>query len=123
MSNNDTKIKTLLEKVEEQQAGLGTKPRAGWHTNGIFKYTDGNYFNLNTVNDFQILVKALSFLLKTESLASQAAAGSALFRACGRPRCGGVPFSGLPRQRIHESRVGGGLRCCRIVLGLEGARR
>jgi hypothetical protein len=73
MSAHDDKIKVLLEKVEEQKAGLGTKPKASWETNGIFKYTDGSYFNINTVKDPQRLVNALALLLEKESLQGQAA--------------------------------------------------
>jgi hypothetical protein len=64
MSVNDDKIKQLLVKVEEQKAGLGPKPRAHWETNGIFKYSDKSFFNLNTVQNFQQLVDALAFLLE-----------------------------------------------------------
>ena len=71
MSKHDDKIEVLLEKVEEQKNGLGTKPRAVWNTNGIFKYTDEAYFNLNTIkNDFQPFIDALSFLLTIEEIFS-----------------------------------------------------
>lgn len=73
MAKNDDKIKALLGKVEEQRAGLGTKPKAAWTTNGIFKYPDGKFFNINTVKDSRNFVEALSFLLEKESLMSQAA--------------------------------------------------
>lgn len=73
MSNNDEKIKQLLEKVEEQQAGLGKKPRGTWLTNGIFKYSNSNFFNLNTVQDFKVLIDALAFLLEKNLLQSSAA--------------------------------------------------
>lgn len=64
MSANDDKIKELLAKVEEQQSGLGKKPKAHWETNGIFKYDGNRFFNLNTITDSQQLVDALSFLLE-----------------------------------------------------------
>lgn len=73
MSKNDAKIKELLEKVEEQKANLGVKPRGSWITNGIFKYDDKNYFNLNTVQNFQGLVDALAFLLEKNLLQETAA--------------------------------------------------
>lgn len=73
MTKHDDKIKLLLAKVEEQQNNLGTKPKASWTTNGIFKYKDGNFFNLNTVRDAQPLVEALACLLEKESLHQQAA--------------------------------------------------
>lgn len=73
MSLHDDKIKTLLLKVEDQKNGLGTKPRASWNTNGIFKYRDGTFFNLNTVRDFQPLVEALASLLEKEIVHQEAA--------------------------------------------------
>lgn len=73
MSKNDAKIKELLEKVEDQKANLGTKPRGSWITNGIFKYDDKNYFNLNTVQNFQGLIDALAFLLEKSLLQETAA--------------------------------------------------
>lgn len=73
MTKHDDKIKVLLTKVEEQQSGLGTKPKASWNTNGIFKYKNGEFFNLNTVREAQPLVEALACLLEKESLNQQAA--------------------------------------------------
>jgi len=75
VSKNDEKIKLLMAKVEEQKASLGTKPRAKWNTNAVFKYPGGEFVNLNTVNegDFGKLVDAMSHLLTTESLRAQAA--------------------------------------------------
>ena len=73
MSKNDSKIKELLAKVEDQQTNLGVKPRADWRTNGIFKYDSGNFFNLNTVKNFQPLLDGLSFLLEKQMLQKQAA--------------------------------------------------
>jgi len=73
-TKHDDKIKALLSKVESQKAGLGTKPKASWTTNGIFKYHNSNdYFNLNTVKDTQILVNALATLLEKEQLQNLAA--------------------------------------------------
>lgn len=73
MSKNDDKIKALLNKVETQQKDLGTKPKAAWQTNGIFKYPDGRFFNLNTTQDTQTLVEALAILLEKQSCKKQAA--------------------------------------------------
>jgi len=74
VSKNDSKIKQLMAKVEEQKNALGTKPRAKWNTNAVFKYPNGDFVNLNTVNegDFGKLVDALSFLLTTESVRQKA---------------------------------------------------
>lgn len=74
MAKHDDKIKALLAKVAEQQDDLGTKPKALWSTNGIFKYKDGtSFFNLNTVKDTQVLVEALAYLLGEEQRIKQAA--------------------------------------------------
>jgi hypothetical protein len=75
VAKNDDKIKALMAKVEEQKAALGTKPRAKWNTNAVFKYPSGDYINLNTVNadNFGSLVDAMSFLLTTEGLRQTAA--------------------------------------------------
>jgi hypothetical protein len=72
MTKHDDKIRDLLARVEEQQAGLGTKPKAAWQTNAIFKYKDGSFFNLNTVKDPQPLVEALATLLERETLLQEA---------------------------------------------------
>jgi len=66
MSKNDGLIKELLEKVEEQKAGLGKKEKVAWQTNGIFKKDSNNWFNINTVTDFYSLAGALGFLIYQE---------------------------------------------------------
>ncbi len=73
MSKHDAKIKVLLAKVEEQQAGLGTKPKASWITNGLFKFRDSKFFNLNTVKDPQQLVDAVAHMLSAQADNTQAA--------------------------------------------------
>ena len=62
--NNDTRIKELLAKVEEQRKNLGEKPRAAWKTNGLFKGREGSGLNLNTVADKSTLVDALAVILE-----------------------------------------------------------
>jgi hypothetical protein len=64
--NNDAAIKSLLQKVEDQKTNLGSREKASLETNGIFKYSDGNFFNLNTVVDVAILARALAFLITQE---------------------------------------------------------
>lgn len=72
--SNDDKIKLLLAKVEEQQANLGTRPKAHYESNGSFQYKDGRgHFNLNTVTNFRVFVDALAFLLDSKGLQDQAA--------------------------------------------------
>lgn len=53
MAKNDEKIKALLTKVEEQQAALGTKPKANWTTTGIFKYDETRHININVVRGYR----------------------------------------------------------------------
>lgn len=80
-AKNDEKIKLLLEKAESQKAALGTKPRASWDTNAIFKYSvsstgspkEGQWFNINAIRDPQTFVEALAFLLERDHLHTQAA--------------------------------------------------
>ena len=71
---NDIVIKELLKKVEDKKADLGTKERASWRTNGIFKYVSGQgFFNLNTVTDATILIQALASLVVNEQCCNEAA--------------------------------------------------
>jgi hypothetical protein len=71
--NNDTRIKELLQKVDQQRKALGEKPKAAWRTNGIFKYREGQHININTVSDKLILVDALASLLETDASRKTAA--------------------------------------------------
>lgn len=70
---SDVKVTALLEKVETQKAALGTKPRATYHTNAIFKFPDGKHLNLNTVKNFSDLITALGFLLDAAGNRKEAA--------------------------------------------------
>ena len=67
MSKNDAVVKQLLDKVEEQRKGLGTRPRGTWVTNGVFKRDSQSCFNINTINntvtDFVRLAEALGWPL------------------------------------------------------------
>jgi hypothetical protein len=63
MSKNDSAIKELLQKVEEQKVSLGNKERVTWLTNGIFKKDASYFFNINTVTDPIVLATALGFLI------------------------------------------------------------
>lgn len=64
MTKNDIKINALLEKVEEQKAKLGPKPKATLVTNGVLAVR-GMTFNLNVCSIDQLVV-ALANLLRTE---------------------------------------------------------
>ena len=68
----DDKIKKLMAVVEDKRKALGKKPRASWNTNAVFRYNDSEYFNLNTVQDPMVLVKALAFLLNASSFLKDA---------------------------------------------------
>jgi len=70
--DNDAKIKELLKKVEDQRKALGTKPKAAWQTNGIFKYDGSKHFNLN-ITKADTLVNALAFLLEKQQTRFKAA--------------------------------------------------
>jgi hypothetical protein len=71
--SNDDKIKTLLDTIKKQREELGAKPKASWETNGIFKFSGSDHFNLNTVTDPEVLVRALAFLLEKQITTSEAA--------------------------------------------------
>ena len=67
MKKNDSKIKDLLAKVEEQEKEVTKKGRSTLITNGVFPKPDGKPdFNLNTVTDPNRLVVALAFLIRTK---------------------------------------------------------
>jgi len=73
MSNNDTKIKALLETIASKKEALGQKPRISYKTNGVFKYENNDFFNINTITEPQKLVEALSYLLVKQSFNDTAA--------------------------------------------------
>jgi len=60
-NKNDGKIKELILKVEEQKQALGSRPKFILKTNGIFKYDEKKFFNLNVAHE-KTLVEALAFL-------------------------------------------------------------
>lgn len=63
MAKNDDMIKQLMGKVAAQKESLGTKPKVSWKTNGVFKFNDKDYFNLNTISNPEQLVSALAYML------------------------------------------------------------
>jgi hypothetical protein len=71
MKKNDTVIKDLLAKVEQQKKDLGKKPRNVLSTNGLFKF-EGQSFNINTVSVRSDLVDFLAFLISKEKAYGQA---------------------------------------------------
>lgn len=73
MSNNDLKIKALLETINIKKNELGQKPRISYKTNGVFKFENNDFFNINTIVDTQRLVDALSYLLIRQEFNNSAA--------------------------------------------------
>jgi hypothetical protein len=63
MAKNDERIKQLMAEVEDRKEKLGAKPKATWLTNGVFKFSASEFFNLNTIQNSDKLVEALSFLI------------------------------------------------------------
>lgn len=72
MAKNDDMIKQLMAKVAVQKEALGAKPKVSWKTNGVFKFDDKEYFNINTVQSSEPLVRALAYLLQKSSMYSEA---------------------------------------------------
>jgi TPP-dependent trihydroxycyclohexane-1,2-dione (THcHDO) dehydratase len=72
MAKNDEVIKQLMAKVAEQKEALGVKPKVSWKTNGVFKFDDKRYFNIN-VTDMQSLVEALAYMLQSSNTVLEAA--------------------------------------------------
>ena len=72
MSKNDTVIKELMVKLEEQKANLGPKPKAAWQTNGVFKFSPSEYFNINVTTDTTKFASALGSLLGNAEYFAQA---------------------------------------------------
>ena len=66
MNNNDSKIKELLKKVEEQRAGLGSKPKTTLVTNGLL-VVNGNSYNINTLNKTQIVSLFATLLIENDA--------------------------------------------------------
>ena len=64
--DNDTRIKALMVKVEEQRKALGTKPKSALETNGLFKFENGESLNINTITDESVAVLVLSHILLRE---------------------------------------------------------
>lgn len=73
MGKNDEQISTLLKSIETKKAAIGVKPRGAWKTNAIFKYDEKNHLNLNTINQIDVCVEAVAFLLQKQTFRKQAA--------------------------------------------------
>lgn len=72
MNKNDQAIKSLLDTVENKKKNLGKLKRNPLATNGLFKFNENEWFNINTVSDKETLVKALAFLISRETTYTEA---------------------------------------------------
>lgn len=68
----DNKVQKLIKEVEKQKSELGTKPKMAFETNAIIN-TTSKVYNLNTINDLEILVMVFSQIV-SEYESTQAAA-------------------------------------------------
>lgn len=65
-TENDNKIKALLQAIETKRTQLGTKPKAVWKTNGVITIS-GIPTNINTVTSVDKCAKlAASILMDTK---------------------------------------------------------
>lgn len=64
MTNNDAKIKELLNVIDTKKKELGEKPRASWKTDGLFKILGNDFYtNINTVTEINKCVESVALLL------------------------------------------------------------
>lgn len=71
----DEKIQQLISVVvEKKEAIKKASQKPNWVTNCSFRYNDslGDSFNIQTVNDVNVFVNALAFLLKQEGAHDEA---------------------------------------------------
>jgi hypothetical protein len=87
MAKNDDLIKQLMAKVAEQKAALGAKPKVSWKTNGVFKFDDNKYLNINIV-DAQSLIEAMAYIIRVDGAFKEAA------ERLGFSSYGGADFNG-----------------------------
>jgi len=67
VNKNDIKIKELLEVVKNKQSSMESFKRKTLVTNGIFHFSENEFFNINTIPKKDKLIKALAFLISLES--------------------------------------------------------
>ena len=73
MTKNDEVIKQLIVKVTTQKEALGSKPKVAWKTNGVFKFDDDVFFNINTVQSTKPLVNGLAYMIDKQKSIVEAA--------------------------------------------------
>ncbi|MCK9567433.1 hypothetical protein M0R72_00620 [Candidatus Pacearchaeota archaeon] len=57
-TQNDAKIKALLQTIETKKEQMGTKPRAVWRTNGVIEEK-----NINTISSIEVCISLAAGLL------------------------------------------------------------
>jgi len=72
MNKNDQEIKTLMDVVDQKEKALGKLKREPLTTNGIFRFNDDEFFNINTVSSNEKLIKAMAFLISREKTYAEA---------------------------------------------------
>jgi hypothetical protein len=60
-TQNDAKIKELLQSIELKKGQMGTKPRAIWKTNGVIEER-----NINTIGSIEICVAIAAQLISKQ---------------------------------------------------------
>jgi hypothetical protein len=72
MSTNDDKIKELLNQLNDKKNKLGKRERHVLETNGLLKIDDKS-FNINTINNPNVIVELLANLISRENNYNEAA--------------------------------------------------
>ena len=63
MGNTDKVTLKLLATVAEKRAEISKAEKPTWNTNCNFTFTDGTRFNLHTVNNEDVILRALSSMI------------------------------------------------------------
>jgi hypothetical protein len=69
-STNDTKIKTLLQTIENKNKEIGERPKAHWETNGVLPVANG--ININTINSVDRCIEIAAQLIMQKGSYEQA---------------------------------------------------
>lgn len=63
MANTDKVTQQLLAKVAEKKKQISKAEKPVWNTNCNFSFPDGTRFNLHTVSDEEVILRATSLLI------------------------------------------------------------
>ena len=66
-TQNDEKIKTLLQSIETKKTQMGQKPKATWLTNGVIEER-----NINTITTIDVCVSLASQLISKQDSQTKA---------------------------------------------------